>query len=185
MINVNDFKNGMTIKIDNNIFQIIEFQHVKPGKGPAFVRTKIKNLRTGATIENTFNAGIKVETARIDKKDMQFLYSMGNTYYFMNMDDYEQIEVDGSLLGEEKNYLKENMNINMTSYEGEIIGLTLPDKVELKVVSTEPAVKGNTTSSAMKDAKLESGYVVKVPIFIDQDEIVVISTKDGKYVSRA
>jgi translation elongation factor P len=185
MINVNDFKNGMTIKIDNNIFQILEFQHVKPGKGPAFVRTKIKNLRTGATIENTFNAGIKVETARIDKKDMQFLYSMGNTYYFMNMDDYEQIEVDGDALGVEKNYLKENMNINIATYEGEIIGVTLPDKVELKVVSTEPAVKGNTTSSAMKDATLESGYVIKVPIFIDQDEVIVISTKDGKYVSRA
>ena len=185
MINVNDFKNGMTIKIDNNIFQIIEFQHVKPGKGPAFVRTKIKNLRTGATIENTFNAGIKVETARIEKKDMQYLYSMGNTYYFMNMDDYEQIEVDGAALGTERNYLKENMNISITSYEGEIIGVTVPDKVELKVISTEPAVKGNTTSSAMKDATLESGYVVKVPIFIDQDETIVISTKDGKYASRA
>jgi len=185
MINVNDFKNGMTIKIDNNIFQILEFQHVKPGKGPAFVRTKIKNLRTGATIDNTFNAGIKVETARIEKKDMQFLYSMGNTYYFMNMEDYEQIEVDGDSLGVEKNYLKENMNINIATYEGEIIGITLADKVELKVVSTEPAVKGNTTSSAMKDATLESGYVIKVPIFIDQDEVIVISTKDGKYVSRA
>jgi len=185
MINVNDFKNGMTIKIDNNIFQILEFQHVKPGKGPAFVRTKLKNLKTGATIDNTFNAGIKVETARIEKKDMQFLYSMSNTYYFMNMEDYEQIEVPESSLGNDKNYLKENMNINIVSYEGEIIGVTLPDKVELKVTTTEPAVKGNTTSSAMKDATLESGYVVKVPIFIDQDETVVISTKDGKYVSRA
>ena len=185
MINVNDFKNGMTIKIDNNIFTILEFQHVKPGKGPAFVRTKLKNLRTGATIDNTFNAGIKVETARIEKKDMQFLYSMNGKYYFMNMEDYEQSELDGSQLGDDKNYLKENMNINIASYEGEILGLTLPDKVELKVISTEPAVKGNTTSSAMKDATLESGYVVKVPIFIDQNEMVVISTKDGKYVSRA
>ncbi len=185
MISSNDFKNGMTIVLDNNIYTIVEFQHVKPGKGAAFVRTKLKNLKTGSTIENTFNAGVKVETARIDKKQMQFLYAMGDTYYFMNMQDYEQIELDKSLLGDNAKYLKENLNVDITFYEGEMIGINLPDKIEMKVISTEPAVKGNTTNNAMKDATLETGMTIKVPLFINQDEGVVISTADGKYVSKA
>ncbi len=185
MISSNDFKNGMTIVLDNNIYTIVEFQHVKPGKGAAFVRTKLKNLKTGATIENTFNAGVKVETARIDKKQMQFLYAMGDTYYFMNMQDYEQIELDKSLLGDNAKFLKENLNVDITFYEGEMIGINLPDKIEMKVVSTEPAVKGNTTNNAMKDATLETGMTIKVPLFINQDESVIISTADGKYVSKA
>ncbi len=184
-ININDIKNGMTIKIDNNLFTILEFQHVKPGKGPAFVRVKMKNVRTGATIDNTFNAGIKVETARIDKREMQYLYSMNDTYYFMNMEDYDQIELSKDVLGKAVNYLKENLSVMVMSYENEIVGINLPDKVDLKVVETEPAVKGNTTSSAMKDATLETGYVVKVPIFIGEGETILISTSDGKYVSRA
>ena len=185
MINVNDFKNGITIKMDNHIFQVIEFQHVKPGKGAAFVRAKLKNLRTGATIENTFNAGIKVETARIERKDMQFLYATGDTYNFMNLEDYDQIEIDAKNLGDDRLYLKENLNVNIVSYEGEILGLNLPDKIEMKIIKTEPAVKGNTTSSVMKDATLETGLEIKVPIFIDEGESVIISTKDGKYASRA
>lgn len=185
MINVNDFKTGMTIKVDNNIYQVIEFQHVKPGKGSAFVRSKLKNLRTGATIDNTFNAGIKVEPARIDKKEMQFLYSQGDSYCFMNMETYEQLELDKSAIGDNIKFLKENMNVYLTFYEGELLGLDFPDKIELLVVETEPAVKGNTTNSAMKDAKLETGMTIKVPLFINENETVVISTKDGKYVSRA
>lgn len=185
MINVNDFKTGMTIKIDGNLFQVLEFQHVKPGKGAAFVKTKLKNLRTGATIENTFNSSVKVEAARIERKDMQFLYEMGGVYYFMNMETYEQIELQKSVIEEEAKFLKENLVVSITFYEGEVLGLLLPDKIELLVTSTEPGVKGNTTSSAMKDATLETGMVIKVPLFIDNNEMIVVSTKDGKYVSRA
>lgn len=185
MISTNEFKNGMTIKVDNNLFTIIEFQHVKPGKGPAFVRTKLKNLRTGATIDNTFNAGVKVETAHIDKKPMQFLYSMGDTYYFMNMNDYEQIELNKSSLGDDSKFLKENLEVEIVFYEGEMLGMNLPDKIEMQITDTEPGVRGNTTSSAMKDATLETGMVVKVPLFVNQDDHIIISTKDGKYVSKA
>lgn len=185
MINVNDFKTGMTIKYEGAIYQVIEFQHVKPGKGAAFVRTKLKNLRTGSTIEITFNSSIKVESARIERQDMQFLYVMGETYYFMNMETYDQLELDGKTLGADIKFLKENLIVSITSYEGEILGLTLPDKIEYVVASTEPAVKGNTTSGAMKDATLENGLEIKVPLFIEEGETIVISTKDGKYASRA
>ncbi len=185
MTNSNDFKVGMTIETENAIFTILEFQHVKPGKGAAIVKTKLKNLRTGSIIEKTFNAGEKVALARIDKKQMQFLYSMGDTYYFMNMDTYDQIELDKSTLTEESKFLKENLEVYIIFFGDEVLGLDLPDKVTLKVVKTEQAVKGNTTNSAMKDAELETGYVVKVPLFINQDEEILIATKDGKYVSRA
>ncbi len=185
MVNVNDFKNGMTIKIDGSLFSILEFQHVKPGKGPAFVRTKLKNLRTGATIDHTFNAGIKVETARIEKKAMQFLYQSGEDYVFMNMDDYSQIELNKKSLGDDAKYLKENLNVDIVFYEGEMLGLNLPDKVEMEVIKTEPGVKGNTTSTATKDATLETGYSIRIPLFINEGERVIVSTKDGKYVSRA
>ena len=184
MINVNDFKTGVTIKVDNNIFQVIEFLHVKPGKGPAFVRTKLKNLRTGATIEHTFNAGIKVEPARIEKKKMQYLYNGGDNYVFMDMDTYEQIDIPEANIKEEVKFLKENLEVNITFYEGEMLGISLPEKIELVVTSTSTAVKGNTTSSAMKDAVLETGYTIKVPLFVEENETIVVSTKDGKYDSR-
>ena len=185
MVNVNDFKVGMTIEYDGNIYSVLDFQHVKPGKGAAIVKAKLKNLRTGSIAEYTFNAGVKVETARIEKKPMQFLYSMNDTYYFMNMNDYEQIELAKSVIGDDAKLLKENLDVDIIFYEGEMLGMNLPDKIAMKVVHTEPGVKGNTTSTAMKDAELESGLVIKVPMFIDQDEIVLISSKDGKYVSRA
>ena len=185
MINVNDFKTGMTIKYEGNIYAIIEFQHVKPGKGAAFVRTKLKNLRSGATIEITFNSSTKVETARIDKKPMQYLYQSGDNYVFMNMNDYSQIEINNDNIGDDAKYLKENLDVDIAFYEGEMLGLYLPDKIEMEVTSTEPGVKGNTTSSAMKDATLETGYVIKVPLFVNEGEKILISTKDGKYVSRA
>ena len=185
MINVNDFKNGMTIKVEGNIYTIIEFQHVKPGKGAAFVRTKLKNLRTGSTIEYTFNSGVKCETARIERKPMQFLYESGDVYTFMNMQDYSQVELSKEVIGDDVKYLKENQDLDITFYEGEVLGLSLPDKIELKVTMTEPGVKGNTTSSASKDATLETGYQIRVPLFINEGESVIVSTKDGKYVSRA
>ena len=185
MINVNDFKNGMTIKVEGNIYTIIEFQHVKPGKGAAFVRTKLKNLRTGSTIEYTFNSGVKCETARIERKPMQFLYASGDLYTFMNMQDYSKVELSKDVVGDNVKYLKENQDLDITFYEGEVLGISLPDKIELKVTQTEPGVKGNTTSSAQKDATLETGYQIRVPLFINEGESVIVSTKDGKYVSRA
>ena len=185
MINVNDFKTGMTIKYEGNIYSVIEFQHVKPGKGAAFVKTKLKNLRTGSTIEITFNSSVKVEPARVEKRPMQFLYATGDTYTFMNMNDYSQVELTKANLGDDVKYLKENLDVDITFFEGEMLGLSLPDKIEMLVTKAEPGVKGNTTSSAMKDATLETGYVIKVPLFVNEGEKVIISTKDGKYVSRA
>ena len=185
MINVNDLKSGLTISYDGNIYMVIDYQHVKPGKGAAIVKAKLRNLRTGSIAEYTFNAGTKVEQARIEKKAMQFLYSMNDTYYFMNMSDYEQIELAKSLIGDDAELLKENLEVDIMFYEGEMLGMNLPDKIALKVTHTEPAVKGNTTSSAMKDATLETGKVIKVPLFIEEGEELLVSSKDGKYVSRA
>ena len=185
MINVNDFKNGMTIKVDGNIYTIIEFQHVKPGKGAAFVRTKLKNLRTGSTIDYTFNAGVKCETARIERKPMQYLYNTGDSYTFMNMEDYSQIEITKDVIGDDVKYLKENQDLDITFYEGEILGLSFPDKLEMEVIKTEPGVKGNTSQNSLKDATVETGYELKLPLFINEGEKIIISTKDGKYVSRA
>ena len=185
MISTNDLKNGITIEVDGAIFVVLDTQHVKPGKGAAIVKAKLKNLRTGAIFEKTFNAGVKVSTARIDKTLMQYLYEMSGTYYFMNMDTYEQLEIAENVLGDSKNYLKPNLEVYITSFEGEVLGVDLPDKVELEVVETEPGVKGNTATNAMKDAKLESGMTIRVPLFIEQGEVIIVSTSDGKYVSRA
>jgi elongation factor P len=180
MINSNDLKNGITIQADGNIYMVLDSQHVKPGKGAAIVKAKLKNLRTGSIAEKTFNAGVKVETAHISKKP-----SMGDTYYFMNMQDYEQIELDKSTIGDDAKFLKENLEVEIIFFEGEMLGMNLPDKVVMKIVATEDAVKGNTSSSAMKNATLETGMVVQVPLFIKQDEEILVGTKDGKYVSRA
>lgn len=185
MINVNDFKTGMTIKFEGNLYTIIEFQHVKPGKGAAFVRTKMKDLRSGSTIEHTFNSATKVELARIEKKPMQFLYKSGTDYVFMNMNDYSQVELNETKLGSDTKYLTENLDVDIMFYEGEMLGLILPDKITMEVVKTEPGVKGNTTSTATKDATLETGYQIRIPLFINEGEKVIVSTKDGKYVSRA
>ena len=185
MVNVNDLKVGMTVQYEGNIYIVLDKEHVKPGKGAAIVKAKLKNLRTGSIAEYSFNSTIRLETARIEKKPMQFLYAMNDVYYFMNMNDYEQIELSKDLIGDDAKLLKENLEVDIMFFEGEMLGMNLPDKIEMKVVHTEPAVKGNTTSSAMKDATLESGLVIKVPLFIEQDEVILISSKDGKYVSRA
>ena len=184
-ININDIKNGMTIILDGNLCQIMEFQHVKPGKGSAFVRMKTKNLRTGAVVENSYNTNIKIERAHIDRMPMQYLYANGDNFVFMNTETYDQVEVPGSKLEQEKKFLKEGLEIQLEYYEGELLGVNLPEKIEFEVVETEPAVKGNTTNNAMKDAKIETGYTVKVPLFINQGERIIISTSDGKYSSRA
>lgn len=185
MFNVNDIKNGITFLYDGNIYQVIEFLHVKPGKGPAFLRTKLKNLRTGATIEQTFNTNIKLEKAMIDKQSVQFLYSTGDIYTFMNMETYDQVELTRDQLGEDVLYLKDGLNVELSFYKGELLGVILPEKIELKVTHTEPAVRGNTTNNATKDAELETGLNVKVPLFIEEGEMIIVSTRDGKYASRA
>lgn len=185
MFNINDIKNGMTFYLEGNIYQVLEFLHVKPGKGPAFVRTKLKNLRTGATIEKTFNTNIKLEKAMIEKTEMQYLYSTGDSYNFMNMETYEQIDLRADQIGDDAKFLKEGINVHITFYKGEMLGLELPEKIEYTVTRTEPAVKGNTTNNAQKEAELENGLVIKVPLFVEENEIVVVSTKDGKYDSRA
>ena len=157
----------------------------KTGKGPAFVRIKRRNLRTGAVTEDTFNTNIKITKAHIEKVKAGYLYAMGDTYVFMNNATYEQIELPASVLGDNVNFIKEGLEIDIDNYDGEIIGITLPEKVEYTVVETEPAVKGNTATNASKDAKIETGYIVKVPLFINEGEKIIISTKDGKYSGRA
>jgi len=185
MINVNDLKAGMTVQMDGAIFTVLETGHVKPGKGAAFVTAKLKNLRTGAIIEERFNAGIKIEPARIERKSMQYLYEMSGIYYFMNMETYDQVELNKDALGDDYKFLKENLVVSITFYEGEVLGLILPDKIEYVITHSEPAVKGNTSSGAMKDATLENGMTIKVPLFVEEGESIIVSTSDGKYSSRA
>lgn len=184
-ININDIKNGMTIIMDGKLCQIVEFQHVKPGKGAAFVKMKLKNLKTGSIVEDTYNTNIKVEKAHVDRKPMQYLYNTGDTYVFMDTNTYEQVEIPESKLEDEKKFLKENLEISIDFYEGEIIGIELPEKIEFEVVETTDATKGNTTNNAQKDATIETGYTLKVPMFISQGEHIIVSTKDAKYSSRA
>ena len=184
-IKINDIKNGMTVIVDGALCLIVDFQHVKPGKGTPFIKIKLKNLRTGSIVEQTFNTNIKIERAHVDKMPVQYLYNDGSNYIFMNTETYDQLELNEKLLEDEKKYLKEQLEIEISSYQGEIIGITLPEKIDYVVTSTEPAVKGNTSSSAMKDATLETGYVIKVPLFINDGDVITVSTKDGKYCGRA
>ncbi|NLD78718.1 MAG: elongation factor P [Mollicutes bacterium] len=184
MFHINDIKNGMTFVLDDNIYLVLEFLHVKPGKGPAFVRTKIKNLKTGATIEKTFNTSVKLEKALIEKKDMQYLYNASDIYYFMDNETYEQVEISKDKIENESNYLVENNNVELVFYKGELIGVNLPEKIEVTIVSTEAAVKGNTATGAMKDAVVNTGLTVKVPLFVGEGETIIISSTDGKYLSR-
>lgn len=185
MIEVNDIKTGMTLIIEGGLYQVVDFLHVKPGKGSAFMKTKLKNLRSGGTVERTFNTNVKFEKANIEKINVQYLYNTGDTYYFMNMNTYEQLELSKDQLSDDCNYLIENMEVIVSFYQGELLGVILPDKIEMTVTETEPAVKGNTTNNATKDATLETGLRVRVPLFVEQGEKIIVSTSDGKYVSRA
>ena len=185
MVNVNDIKNGMTIIFEDSLYMVLEFSHVKPGKGAAFVKTKLRNLRTGSIVEKTFNSSIKLEKAMISKTNMQYLYSSGDVYNFMNMETYEQIELSKDQIGEDAKFLKEGISVDITFYEGEMLGISLPDKIEYTIAHTEPAVKGNTTNNALKDAELENGLMIRVPLFIQEGERVLVTTSDGKYDSRA
>ncbi|ERJ13780.1 elongation factor P [Haloplasma contractile] len=185
MISSNDFKTGLTIEYDNSIYQVIQFQHVKPGKGQAFVRSKLRNLRTGAVIDKTFNAGEKMNRAHIDKLAMQYLYAMGDMHVFMNNETYEQIEIPESQIKHELQYILEGMEVQVMTYEKEILGVEIPEKVDLAVAQTEPGIKGNTASNATKNAVLETGINIQVPLFITEGEKVTVNTSEGKYVSRA
>jgi|SRR5574344_2244246 elongation factor P len=185
IISINDIKNGMTIIVDGKLCMIEDFQHVKPGKGSAFMRMKLRNLRTGALVENTYNTNITVERARVDRLPMQYLYADGSKYVFMNTETYDQMEIEANKIGDQVNFLKENLDVTISMYEGEILGIQLPEKVEYEVIETQEATKGNTTNNAQKDAKIETGYTIKVPLFINQGEKIVVTTSDGKYAGRA
>ena len=185
MIDVNSIKNGMTLLIEGNIYQIVEFLHVKPGKGSAFMKTKMKNLRTGTTLERTFNTNVKFEEARIDRKTVQYLYEAADIFYFMDNITYEQYELNATQIGDNKDYLLENMNVDLTFYGTELLGITLPEKVEYTVIEAEPGIKDSTASAATKNAKIETGLNVRVPMFINEGDRIVVTTYDGKYYGRA
>ncbi|WP_209123075.1 elongation factor P [Alkalihalobacillus sp. BA299] len=185
MISVNDLRTGLTIEVDNGIWQVLEFQHVKPGKGAAFVRTKLRNIRTGGIQEKTFRAGEKVSKAHIENRKMQYLYASGDTHTFMDNESYEQIELTSAQIERELKFLKENMEVHIMTYQGEILGVEVPNTVQLEVTETEPGIKGDTASGGTKPATLETGLTVQVPFFINQGDVLIIDTRNGDYVSRA
>ncbi|WP_461218956.1 elongation factor P [Lapidilactobacillus salsurivasis] len=185
MISVNELKNGLTIKVDGGLWRVVEFQHVKPGKGGAFVRTKLKNLRNGAVQEKTFRATEKVERAQIDSKQMQYLYADGDNYVFMDTSTYEQLELPGAEIQDELKFLKENMVVGVMMYGAETLGVDLPNTVDLTVAETEPGIRGDTSSGGTKPATMETGLVVNVPFFINAGDVLSINTSDGSYISRA
>ncbi|HCT63163.1 MAG TPA: elongation factor P [Erysipelotrichaceae bacterium] len=185
MIIVNDLRPGITFVYENNIYSVIEASHNKTAMRQMIIKAKARNLRSGAIIEISFTGGDKVEPAHIDKKEMQYLYDSGDALVFMDTNTYEQIEIQKSNLTWELNFLKPNDNVNISSYENEILGLILPDKVTLQIIETEPAIKGDTATNALKNATVETGLQVRVPMFIEQDEYIIVNTSDGKYHSRA
>lgn len=184
MISTNDFHTGITIELEGEVYTVIDFQHVKPGKGAAFVRSRLKNLRSGAIVEKTFRAGEKVPRAMIERKEMEYLYNTGEEYIFMDTKSYEQFSLSAEQLEDSLKYLKENMKLNVLFFKGESIGIELPHSVELKVVETEPGFKGDTAAGGSKPAKLETGLVVQVPFFINEGDLVRIDTRTGAYIER-
>lgn len=184
MISVNDLRTGLTIEVDGEPYSVIEFMHVKPGKGAAFVRTKLRNLRTGAVADRTFRAGERVNRARVENREMQYLYNSGDEFYFMYTDTYEQITLERSQLGNAPDFMKENDIIIIQFYEGAPVGVDLPPSVELEITYTEPGFKGDTATGGTKPATLETGLVIQVPLFIEQGERVKVDTRTGEYISR-
>jgi len=184
MISAGDFKNGVTFELDSQVYRVVDFQHVKPGKGAAFVRTKLKNVITGAALEKTFNPTEKVEEAQIDRKDMQYLYNDGELYYFMDNETYEQLPLNKEELGDTLKYLLDNMIVKILSYKSKVFGVEPPMFVELEVTYTEPGFKGNTSTGTLKPATLETGYIVNVPLFVEIGDKVRIDTRSGEYMER-
>ena len=185
MISAGEFRNGVTIEYEGDIFIILEFQHVKPGKGAAFVRTKIKNLKTGSVVEKTFRPTEKMPRAHIDRQDMQYLYSDGDLFHFMNAETFDQIAVNAQDVGDTLKFVKENEMVKILSYEGQVLGIEPPLFVELEITDTEPGFAGNTAQGATKPAVVETGATVQVPLFINQNEIIKIDTRTGEYLGRA
>ena len=185
MITAGDFRNGATFEMDGSVYSIIEFQHVKPGKGAAFVRTKIRNVITGAVVERTFSPDEKYPTAFVERKDMEYLYNDGDLYYFMDNETYEQAPINSSILGDSFKFVKENMVCKVLSYKGDVFGVEPPNFVELEVTHTEPGVKGNTATNTLKPATLETGAEVRVPLFINEGEKIRIGTRTGEHMDRA
>ena len=185
MVTAGDFRNGVTFEMDGNVYSIIEFQHVKPGKGAAFVRTKIRNVISGAVTEKTFNPNDKYPTAFIERKDMEYLYNDGDLYYFMDSETYEQLPISPNVLGDNFRFVKENMVCKVLSYKGNVFGIEPPNFVELQVTETEPGVKGDTATNVTKPATLETGAEIKVPIFINEGEMIRVHTRTGEYMERA
>jgi elongation factor P len=184
MISTSNFKIGMTLALDGNLFSIVDFQHVKPGKGGAFVRTRLKNIKTGAVIDRTFRAGEKVELAHIDRKRMQFLYRDPDHYHFMDMNNYEQLALAPHQMGEAPSYLKEGAVVEVEIYEGAPIGVELPVAVELEVKETDPGLRGDTATGGTKPAVLETGLVVQVPLFVQVGDVIKVDTRTGEYLTR-
>ena len=185
MISAGDFRNGLTVLIEGNIYQILEFQHVKPGKGAAFVRTKLKNIISGGVVEKTFRPTEKFENAHIERKEMQYLYSDGELYHFMDVETFDQIAVDGDTVGDSLKFVKENEMVKVCSHEGNVFSVEPPISVELEVTETEPGVKGDTATGATKPAIVETGASVLVPLFVNQGDKIKIDTRTGEYSSRA
>ncbi|MBE6851095.1 MAG: elongation factor P [Ruminococcus sp.] len=185
MITAGDFRNGVTFEMDGNVVQVVEFQHVKPGKGAAFVRTKFKNVITGAVVERSFNPTEKFPTAFIERKDMQYLYEDGGLYYFMDVETYEQLPIEADKLGDNFKFVKENMEVKVLSYKGNVFGVEPPYFVELQVTQTDPGFKGDTATNATKPAILETGAEIRVPLFIDEGDMIRIDTRTGEYMERA
>ncbi len=185
MISTNEFRTGLTIELEGDVFQVIEFQHVKPGKGAAFVRSKLRNIRTGSVVEKTFNAGEKIPKARIERREVQYLYNDGKEYHFMDMESYDQMTMSSEQLGDAVKYLKENMSIHVLTFQAKSIGVEMPNFVELEVVDTAPGIKGDTASGGSKPATLETGAVVQVPFFINVGDRLQIDTRTGNYIKRA
>jgi elongation factor P len=184
-VTTNDLRNGMTLDLPDGLFAVVEFQHVKPGKGGAFVRTKLKNVRTGAVVERTFRADERVEQAIVDKREMQLLYRDGTDYVFMDVTTYDQLHVSPAALGDASQFVKEGDNAVLQMYAGEIVGVDLPAAVELSVAETEPGLQGDRVSGARKPATLETGLVVQVPLFVNPGERIKVDTRTGEYITRA
>lgn len=184
MISAGDFRNGVTFEMDGQVYQVVKFQHVKPGKGAAFVRTTYRNVKTGAVVERSFSPNEKYPEAQVERKDMAYLYQDGDLYYFMDNETYEQLPITKDMLGDGLEFLKENMVCRVLSYKGEVFGVELPNFVELEITECEPGVKGDTAQNATKNAKVETGANIRVPLFVNLGDIVRIDTRTGEYMER-
>ena len=185
MATTNDLKNGMVLNIDGQLWAVVEFQHVKPGKGPAFVRTKLKNVESNKTVDKTFNAGTKVETATVDRRTMQYLYNDGNSYVFMDVQSYEQLEVAPEIVGNASNFLLENQDVVVATNDGRVLFIEMPASVELVISYTEPGMQGDRSTGGTKPATISTGATVQVPLFITTGEKIKVDTRDGRYLGRS